>query len=297
VKRIKSGFTIVELLTVVAIVALLVGVLLPALTYVRRSAKEAQQKVQLTTIDLALTTFKNDDGDYPQSNWIQPNGDYCGAQKLCEALLGWDLLGFHPKSIWDSAGTEYNPPNPDENNLKERKGPYLELATASAFRLATTGPGIPDGLFDFSKLPASPLEPATGDPPTFLLCDVFGIRIITLANGKIVKAGTPILYYKANTSSKKMYPVGHPEFDPENSIYNAYDNFILIDLGTVTSDGSQGRPHQLGDNDGAYFYEPEYKVIDPKVTARPWPYRPDSYILISAGADGLYGTADDITNF
>jgi prepilin-type N-terminal cleavage/methylation domain-containing protein len=295
VKRIKSGFTIVELLTVVAILALLIGVLLPALTYVRRSAKEAQQKVQLTTIDLALTTFKNDDGDYPRSDWIQPNGDYCGAQKLCEALLGWDLLGFHPKSAWRADGLDenggewtYDPEKVrGDDTLHERKGPYLELATANAFRLGNISIDEP-GLFNIF----SPLAPRT-----FVLCDVFGVRIITLANGKIVKAGTPILYYRANTSSKKMYPVDHPEFDPENSIYNAYDNFVLIDLGTVTSDGSQGRPHQLGDNDGAYFYEPEYKVIDPKVTARPWPYRPDSYILISAGSDGFYGTADDITNF
>ena len=27
------------------------------------------------------------------------------------------------------------------------------------------------------------------------------------------------------------------------------------------------------------------------------PYRPESYILISAGFDGRYGTSDDITNF
>jgi hypothetical protein len=29
----------------------------------------------------------------------------------------------------------------------------------------------------------------------------------------------------------------------------------------------------------------------------PRPYRRDSYILISAGYDGLYGTADDVLNF
>jgi hypothetical protein len=40
-----------------------------------------------------------------------------------------------------------------------------------------------------------------------------------------------------------------------------------------------------------------YKLRDPKITATKWPYRPDSYILISAGADGLYGTQDDVTNF
>jgi hypothetical protein len=53
---------------------------------------------------------------------------------------------------------------------------------------------------------------------------------------------------------------------------------------------------------GTYLYSPAYKLMDQKVYAvynppRPWPCRPDSYILISAGVDGVYGTDDDITNF
>jgi hypothetical protein len=44
-----------------------------------------------------------------------------------------------------------------------------------------------------------------------------------------------------------------------------------------------------------FFYR-DY-IRDPKVTATDWPYRPDSYILVSAGKDGEYGTDDDIRNF
>jgi hypothetical protein len=45
----------------------------------------------------------------------------------------------------------------------------------------------------------------------------------------------------------------------------------------------------------AYFYQ--LYIRDFRVQARPWPHRPDSYLLISAGADGIYGTNDDIRNF
>ena len=62
-KRFLTGFTIVELLTVLAIIAMLVGLLVPALNLVRNIAKETKQKAQLTTIGLALTAFKNDEGD------------------------------------------------------------------------------------------------------------------------------------------------------------------------------------------------------------------------------------------
>jgi len=60
VKRKKSGFTMVEILAVVGIIAILVGVLIPALTMVRNMARRTQQRAQLTTIDLALTAFRND---------------------------------------------------------------------------------------------------------------------------------------------------------------------------------------------------------------------------------------------
>ena len=46
-----------------------------------------------------------------------------------------------------------------------------------------------------------------------------------------------------------------------------------------------GDPYEIG------------RIQDPKVTSAPTSYRPDSFILISAGKDGIYGTADDITNF
>jgi hypothetical protein len=40
-----------------------------------------------------------------------------------------------------------------------------------------------------------------------------------------------------------------------------------------------------------------YGIRDPKIPNIVRPYNPDSYILISAGPDGYYGTADDIHNY
>jgi hypothetical protein len=258
---------------------------------VRRIAKETKQKAQLTTIGLALTAFKNDYGDYPPSHWWDETDpapsiqDYCGAQKLAEALLGWDLLGFHPDSVWDAAGTAYGPPAPSIANLQERRGPYLELATANAFRL-----GGLEGLFN---------NPAPLEPDTFVICDVFGVKKITLANGETVKAGAPILYYRANTSSKSIEPIGVPP-NYIDQIYNFRDNTIVTQV-KATEDGKE---HPLTDWFFFYYGDPTAVppvvigyIQDPKVTAKSWPYRPDSYILISAGADGEYGTTDDITNF
>ncbi len=279
-KREKTGFTLVELLTVLAIIALLVGLLIPSLTLIRNTAKEAKQKAQLTEIGLALTAFRNDYGDYPPSNWMAPPPtagaiDYCGAQKLAEALLGRDLMGFHPKSDWTATNLTFYPAPPPPQNLEERKGPYLELATTNAFKLGDLyGPA----------LTASPLN-----PDTFVICDSFGVKKITIAPGQTAKAGTPILYYRADTASKTI----EPPAAPFQRIYNIFDNVPLASQLMSIADSTQA--HQLGNPATMQvFYD---YIRDLKVTARFWPYRPDSYILISAGADGLYGTKDDICNF
>ena len=277
-ERKKTGLTIIELLIVLGIIALLVGLLLPSLSAVKKMAKETKQKAQFATIELALEAFKNDYGDYPPSDRSRVARIYAGSQKLAEALLGWDLLGFHPNSAWRSDGLDeqmgpgtYDPAQTRDINgdgvpdtFDERKGPYLELANVGAFRLLDL-PWMVAGLIP---------DP---NPNTFVICDVFGAKKISMANGKIVRAGAPILYYRADTSGKTT-----------RTIYNGSDNVRLIFAKQITDGGEHPLIQPL------FFYD---YIKNPKITARDWPYRPDSYILISAGADGLYGTPDDITNF
>jgi type II secretory pathway pseudopilin PulG len=307
-----SGMTVIEILVVISIIALLVGLLLPAVHTVQKMAKETKQKAQFTSIELGLAAFKSDYGDYPPSSWQNPNvaggrTDYCGAQKLSEALLGWDLLGFHPDSGWRADGldrnggpTTYDPlkVNPIAQSLDKRKGRYVELEHANVFRLGDSTPGLRDGLFPDT-------DNGSGNPPlerrTYVLCDVFTVNerkvlensstlLVPGVAAKMVSPSTPILYYKANPASKVL-----DAGDPETRIYNVRDNWPLISLGML-ADGLKAlrdrRHHPL--EDANYFYE---YIRDPRVQARPWPYRPDSYLLISAGADGIYGTNDDIRNF
>jgi len=48
VKRKRTGFTVVEVLAAVGIIALMVGLLIPALSMVRNTARETKQKVAIT---------------------------------------------------------------------------------------------------------------------------------------------------------------------------------------------------------------------------------------------------------
>jgi len=267
---------------------MLIGLLIPSLNTVRRFAKNTKQSAQLASIGAALTTFHNDYGEYPPSDRFSDGttqADYCGAQKLCEAMLGRDLMGFHPETSWSATDGRYYSIVTVEQ--RQRVGRYLELATANAFRLGISRPGAQDGLFDFGA-PAFSGLPLAGN--TFVLCDVFANTRIVMTNGDTVRAGRPILYYRANASSRVLRTTS-----VDDQIYNHKDNIDLIAVQDISDDGNPG-DHPLSLGAGTQFYP---YVTDPRVSTEDWdwPYRPDSYLLITAGADGLYGSGDDICNF
>jgi prepilin-type N-terminal cleavage/methylation domain-containing protein len=309
VKKTKKGFTLVELLTTVGIITILIAMLIPALNMVRKIAKEAEQKAQFNTIGMGLEAYKSDFGSYPGSSWqksLTQNPNYQGGQRLAEALVGMDLFGFHPDSAWmsngrDTTGQVVYPSFAGvsltqtqlEDNLKKRRGPYLENPTNRAFRLRDLYPG-PSGNGDVQMIA----------PDTYVVCDVFKAGKVTLqATGQMIKAGTPILYYKADTSKKTMETGAFQE-----RIYNILDNIGILAQGQVAY-GERSFANRQGVKyrhilaaDQNLFYNDSatsipYKVIDPKVTTYKWPYRPDSYLLISAGWDGIFGNEDDILNY
>jgi len=326
--KIRAGFTLVELLTVMAIIALLIGLLVPALGHVKTTAKIVQQKAQLKSIETALEAFSGMYGDYPPSNESSPTNPYdytaatyitCGSQKMTEAILGVDLRGFDPKSKFDRREIELdrymyalqNVPattNAQDvtDSLNRRKGPYVTInENLGNYELG-----------DLYNLTGSPLY-GGGSPRDKqygnLLCDVFKVKTITYKSYDFTtnpptevlltaKVGTPILYYKADPAKKQLDATSDATIDA--STYNWHDNMHLVALGRLAD---QTKPHwwldttnparggvagTLGDAAAFYSY-----IQNPKIGATRWPYNPDSYILISAGPDGVYGTGDDITNF
>jgi type II secretory pathway pseudopilin PulG len=271
----EAGFTIVELLTVMSIIIILMGLLAPAMNRARRYARKVSQKNQFHSIDIALEMFRAEFDGYPPSDALDPiSRQYCGAMKLAEAMLGQDLLGFHQDSIFrsdgqDGSGRALYPVNPYEYNLKARKEHYLPLENANAYRLNDIYPNVTTSTFNGLR---------------FVLCDVY-TRVMNLNTGK--KIGMPVLYYKADTS-KTAHNLDNPD-DP-NNIYNYRDNHALLGLG-VPWDPNEKHP---------LFTDPKifYKITrNRKVKKQSLPRRADSFILISAGYDGLYGTKDDIVNF
>ena len=240
----------------------------------------AGQMTQFNVMNTALELFNIEYGDYPPSDANDPVGQpYCGSMKLCEALLGQDLLGFHSELVFrrdglDATGTVRLYPEDIEalssadrdSNLRARKGPYVQAENANAYRLAdiygegNTGP-----------FPAD----------VFVLCDTYEQKRPT---GE--RTGMPILYYRADPKGKVHDP-DCPD-DPSN-IYDYRDNHALVLLGVP---GDPNAVHPLADPKRFYL-----NTQSDNVTTESRPFHPDKFILISAGYDGLYGTGDDICNF
>ncbi|MGE5294848.1 MAG: type II secretion system protein [Solirubrobacterales bacterium] len=284
----KRAFTIVELLTVMSIIVILIGLLVPALNKVKRYAYDVKQQAQLHSMDAAIELFSNEFGGYPSSTAMDPQDQpYCGAMKLCEALMGQDLLGFHTNSIFRRDGMDVSgttllyPTNIDTwsatlraQNLSARKGPYLQAENANAWRMRDIY-GANVGAF----LPTS-----------FVLCDVYQKQ---MRSGE--KTGMPILYYKADTANTFHDPNLAGAMTASNAngnIYNYLDNNTLITLGKPWQDNASATTHKLADP--VRFYT---NTQSNKITTANRPFRADQYILISAGWDNEYGTADDICNF
>ena len=98
--------------------------------------------------------------------------------------------------------------------------------------------------------------------------------------------------------------------DDLTNIYDYKDNDELVQLGMPFEPGSPPDPVHLMDSTGGntrhmdaavpitsdvmIFYD---NIYNENITAVDRPYRSDSYILLSAGFDGEYGTDDDVFNF
>ncbi|MHC4496361.1 MAG: type II secretion system protein [Planctomycetota bacterium] len=282
----RAAFTIVELLTVMSIIVILIGLLVPALNQVKRFAQEVKQKAQLSSISTAIELFNSEFDGYPDSSAMGPDGmAYSGAMKLCEAVMGQDLMGYHPDSIFRGDGSNGTGPlypaagtlSPDayRNNLSMRKGPYLPLESANAYAMGD--------LYET----ADPFLPRH-----FVLCDVYKrVTHRTIGN----KVGMPILYYRANTTNT-LHDADNPE--SLQNIYSYRDNHALVLLGKPWEQGSASSvPHRLAVENGQQGLRFYMNTKNEKVLTASRPYRADTFILISAGWDGEYGTPDDVCNY
>lgn len=290
-----GAFTLVEIMVTIAIVGVLISLLIPALGLVRKTASMVKQKSQFSTIETGIEAYKMDFGEFPES--VANTGDnYRGANKLAEAMVGQEGFGFHQDSQFQADGRDLTDAIPfywkaiefanvnvadrKTESLTKRSGPYVEIDTANATKL--------EDIYSTSTY-------ADGSSGVALvLADTFR-KVKHRTTGK--RIGMPILYYRANTSNIEHMYYPNQALSDGACTYSIFDNRYLIELG-VPFGGGGVHPMAVATTEFPNAWGRFYDMTQDKdFTVTDRPYRPLSFILHSAGFDGLYGTEDDVFNF
>lgn len=298
----RPGFSLVELLTVVGIIALLIGILLPTMSQARVEAKRSATRQMLASAERGLETLNTDLGSYPDSTRrVDPikykSGEtshgpafLSGAHWLARALIGHDGQGidYAGRGLSDSPASivldAYNSGGP----LAKRRGTYLEKA-------------------EFKK----DVEIGSSGPETerSMILDKFGF---------------PVLYYRAKQRAQMPFAETYAAQASDGpATYCQEDNAELTggraggsnknpwdfnntgfkhglgQFGDVANPAQKLTLPYKGQSFVGTLYDRSAFESDPTPAASRVvrkAARDTSFLLIAAGPDGLFGTPDDVSN-
>ncbi len=337
----RKGFTLIELMVVIGIIAILASLLIPAFSAVTSSANNVATQAMISVLERGLESYRNElalGGVYPPShsdNPAVPLGHVTisdpllpvasaqvlgisGANLLAYALLGADQLGTPGFNDINNTGGGWW----DDMSSAPGGGGAYELDPDTREPLITRYPRVGGSFVD---------EPTQKGIRTFEQLERERVLAgqVGFAQGVATqpmftdKWKRPILYYRANRGGREMITTPGATV----GVYDNRDNGVItgtnagnlglagIDFGPGEN-GTENRLHAIGwtttpgadpdlDTNGVHgiLTSPTYNetmerfILNRSVTQRNEPVNRDSFLLISAGEDAVYGTSDDVVNW
>jgi prepilin-type N-terminal cleavage/methylation domain-containing protein/prepilin-type processing-associated H-X9-DG protein len=103
----RSGFTLIELLVVITIIAVLIGLLLPAVQAAREAARRSQCTNNLKQLALAAQNYHDVSGTFPGGGYTVLNYDIAGDEPNFSAFVRM-LPQFEQQNIFNGVNFNYN---------------------------------------------------------------------------------------------------------------------------------------------------------------------------------------------
>ncbi|HRF01611.1 MAG TPA: type II secretion system protein [Pirellulaceae bacterium] len=276
----RRGFTLVEMLVVLAIIGLIAALLVPAIAVAMRSARQGATRIEMDQIAQAIESYKTKFNNYP----IDCFGEYG-----LDPTFRLNLINTHIKSINRNADTSLLP----QWLIADLPNPHFGQVAGSP---ATRNPrsmmpheAIVFLLTELSTNASSPLG-YRYDGSNWLLVDY------NLVSGQYVLVGGKHSFFEPRPGQLRDFDGdGWLEYVPAgiDVPYVYYDSRIAR-LPTTTSLAmdfntglaAPGLPYTATGVSGAGFPQPYWKVSPTPATALPIH---DHYQLLSCGVDSNYG--------
>ena len=167
-RRNSRAFTLIELLTVIAIIGILAAILIPTVSKVRSTARNAQCVAQLRDWGRIILLYANDNkGNYYTLNWasVAPG----------DAPMGRTYQPYFNTSKWEGFRMRYCPADPETGTLMQNadgENPRYAMVYGSVGTLGNRPTEAKD------KPPALPLSRATRPSQYLLMVDSFASKTV-----------------------------------------------------------------------------------------------------------------------
>lgn len=288
--RVRRGYTLVEMMVVITIIAILAGLTSAAVMSALWNAKQTRIKVELDQLDTAMKAFRERYGAYPPANLrINPSAgasDPVGANLPLRAFIAKAFPRYNQANLFadlQAAGAETtysNPINPaaalvfwlrgfspDVTRPFTGAGVRTPLYNFDKSRLVSSSSAYPAGFNDMNGngvFDPDPVNPSGGDTL---------VPMVYMAPGS---ESTPYLYYDYRIYTTTYNAVLGTPGNNANAFRwpPAYDPWQTTFAGAM-----------------ATFAVPYALDVDKSRTVTngdSW-INPDSFQIIAAGQDGLFG--------
>jgi prepilin-type N-terminal cleavage/methylation domain-containing protein len=270
-RRPRGGFSLVELLLVIAIIGVLIAILVPTVTSMRKTAQAASSQQAISTLSSAIDRYFTDFRAYPgvfSNDVIAAGGPKLLVPSGPTMLTAPSVAGFLPGNITQSenlvlsllGGLNVNPAGTTFVYDPDLVGGGAR--SLNPMKPKTFAPYAESGEAQIGPKPYvvyAGVGSTNSHIPEFL--DAYGSETM------------PVVYLRARVGAQ--FPVG------SGNTFQ-YDPIELDDYGFMFGAGKD-------------FVDAAAYLTHPSIPNTP--VNKDGYILIAAGKDRKYGTKDDLTNF